>query len=190
MAHLQEVERRTNELASPAQPAARRTRLALGFAVAGAFSFWLPDVFIHVHAGPTLDVRHGWAITVLAPATFLLTYLIATRYARNFKWAAAAMLAGVWFSGGLFMTIAATFSGSEYIGGTGIWRAVAILLSVIPIVTYVLAAYDGSLFALLAVSVGALLFWGLRASWVLWSAGAAPDTLPKKPAARNKSKAA
>jgi hypothetical protein len=37
-------------------------------------------------------------------------------------------------------------------------------LSILPPVTYMFAAYDGSLFALLGVSVGALLLWGIRAS--------------------------
>jgi len=65
------------------------------------------------------------------------------------------------------MMLAGMASGSDFIGVTGVWRIVVIVLSVIPVVTYILAAYDGSLFALLAVTVGALLFWGLRTSWTL-----------------------
>jgi hypothetical protein len=38
------------------------------------------------------------------------------------------------------------------------------LLSILPPVTYMFATYDGGLFALLGVSVGALLFRGIRAS--------------------------
>ena len=38
--------------------------------------------------------------------------------------------------------------------------------SIIPLVTYMMAAYDGSLFALLAVSIGALLIWGVERSGI------------------------
>jgi len=101
------------------------------------------------------------------------------------------MLLGVWLSGGLFMTLAAMVSGSGFIGGTGVWRLVAIVLSVIPIVTYILAAYDGSLFALLAVTVGALILWGLRTSWILWREGSTMRSVSAaKPAIRNVTRAA
>ena len=67
------------------------------------------------------------------------------------------MLVGVWITGGLFMTIAAMASGSEFVGVNGVWRLVIIVLSVIPIVTYILATYDGSLFALLVLTLGTLM---------------------------------
>ncbi|HZP02940.1 MAG TPA: hypothetical protein VFD30_22010 [Terriglobia bacterium] len=170
-----------------------RCRLATSFAVAGAISFWLPDVLVHLHSGPTLDSRHGWAITILAPGSFLMAYVATRRFAlkRDFTWLGVAMLLGVWLSGGLFMTLAAMVSGSGFIGGTGVWRLVAIVLSVIPIVTYILAAYDGSLFALLAVTVGALILWGLRTSWILWREGSTMRSVSAaKPAIRNVTRAA
>ena len=85
---------------------------------------------------------------------------------RDFKWVGPAMLLGVWLTGGLFMTLA-TASGSGFVGVDGAGRLLIIVLSVIPIVTFILAAYDGSLFALLAVTLGALVFCGVRASWIL-----------------------
>lgn len=153
----------------------RRSALMLGFGTVGALSFWVPDVLIHLHAGPNLDSRHGWAITVVAPAILLMAYAIGRRFAvrQHFSWPGAMMLLGVWLSGGLFMTIAAMASGSEFIGGTGVWRLVAIVAAIIPIVTYVLASYDGSLFALLAVTVGGLLICGIRGSCILWNSGGA-----------------
>ena len=158
--------------ASQAGPARRmrRPRLAFSFALTGAFSFWVPDLIVHIHGGRTIDARHGLAISVAAPAMFLLAYVVARRFAAkwDFKWTGAAMLLGVWFSGGVFMALAATASGSELAGVSGISQLVLVALSVIPIVTYILAAYDGSLFALLTVTVGALVFSGVRASWTLW----------------------
>ena len=154
-----------------------RSELMVGFAALGAFSFWFPDVLLHLHAGPNLDSRHGWAITVLAPAIFLMAYVVARRFAgrQHFNWPGATMLLGVWLSGGLFMTLAAMASGSNFVGGTGLWRLVVIVVSIIPIVTYVLASYDGSLFALLAITVGGLLICGIRRSCMLWSSNGTPS---------------
>lgn len=87
------------------------------------------------------------------------------------------MLLGVWVSGGLFMTVASMASGSEFIGGSGLWRVVAIVAGIVPIVTYVLSSYDGSVFALLAVTVGSLLICGVHSSCMLWnSRGTRSDT--------------
>jgi hypothetical protein len=144
--------------------------LAIWFAVVGALSFWLPDVAIHIYAGRNLDSRHIWAITILAPTTFLLAYVVARTFAvkRDFTWLGAAMLLGVGVTGGLFITLAATASGSGLVGPPGIRDSLVMtVLSVIPGVVYMLAAYDGSFLALLAVSVGALLLWGVRTSWIL-----------------------
>ena len=160
----------------------KRRVLVLAFAATGAISFWLPDVAIHAQAGPNLDARHAWAITVLAPLIFLLVYLVARRLAtkRHFKMVGPIMLLGVWLSGGLFMTVAAILSRSEFIGGTGVWRLVMVFMSVIPIVTFILAASDGSLLALLAVTVGGLLILGFRSSVVLWSSAGTGDNLASK----------
>ena len=157
----------------------RRRKLALAFAAAGAISFWLPDVAIHAQGGPNLDVRHAWTITVLAPLTFLFAYLIARRLAlkRHFKMVGPTMLLGVWLSGGLFMTIGAILSRSEFIGGTGIWRLVMILMSIIPIVTFFLAANEGSVLALLAITAGGLLILGFRSSVVLSNSVGTEDNL-------------
>jgi hypothetical protein len=85
---------------------------------------------------------------------------------QDFKWVGPAMLLGVWLTGGLFMTLA-TASGSGFVGVDGVGRLLIIVSSLIPVVTFILAAYDGSLFALLAVTLGALLLLGVRASWIL-----------------------
>jgi len=147
--------------------------LALSFAIAGALSFWLPDVAVHIGAGANFDSRHVLVITILMPATFLLAYVVARTFAikRDFRWAGAAMLLGVWVTGGLFMTIAAMASGSAFVGASGMWRLVVIVLSVIPIVTFILARFDGSLFALLVVTLSALLLLNFRASRMLSTSG-------------------
>ena len=169
MAQVRGLSRGTTQVGSlPLPSATKRRRLALSFAVAGALSFWLPDVVVHIEVGPNFDSRHVWLCTILMPATFLLAYVVARSLGmkRDFKWVGPAMLLGVWFSGGLFMTLA-TAPGSGFVGVDGVGRLLIIVLSVIPVVTFILAAYDGSLFALLAVTLGALLLLGVRASWIL-----------------------
>ena len=150
-----------------------RPRLALSFAIAGALSFWSPDVAVHISAGPNFDSRQVWVITILMPAAFLLTYVVTRKFAlkREFRWVGVAMLLGVWITGGLFMTIAAMASGSEFAGASGVWRLVIIVLSVIPIVTFILATFDGSWFALLVVTLGALFLLGFRASRIVLTSG-------------------
>ena len=90
------------------------------------------------------------------------------------------MLLGVWLTGGLFMTFGAMASGSEFTGATGVWRLLVVAVSVIPIVTYILSAYDGSIFALLAVTAGALLLWSIRMSWTLLKSPVATSELKNK----------
>ena len=154
-----------------ASSSTKQLRLAILFAVAGALSFWLPDVAIHVRSARNFGSQQIWLITILLPAIFLLAYVVARWFGvkRDFKWVGASMLAGVWLTGGLFTTLAATASGGGFVGAGILGSLLITMLSVIPIVTYILAAYDGSLFALLAVTLGALLFCGVRASWKLYN---------------------
>jgi hypothetical protein len=134
-------------------------------ALIGGLSFWLPDLAAHVVAGRRFDSPHVRVITFLMPITFVIAYLIVRRFAakRDFRWVGGAMLLGVWLSGGLFMTLAATVSQGGFAGPDGVRGGLLMIaLSVVPIVTYMMAAYDGSLGALLAVTLGALLVVGAR----------------------------
>ena len=193
MAQVRGLSRGTTQVVSlPSPSGTKRRRLALSFAVAGALSFWLPDVVVHIIAGPNFDSRHVWVCTILMPATFLLAYVVARRFGmkRDFKWVGPAMLLGVWLTGGLFMTLA-TASGSGFVGVDGVGRLLIIVLSVIPVVTFILAAYDGSLFALLAVTLGALLLCGVRASWILLTyVPSRPGTTNDEPALQQRPKVA
>ena len=102
------------------------------------------------------------------------------------------MLLGVWLSGGVFMTLAAILSRSEFLGGTGLWRLVVIAISVIPVITFILAAYDGSLVALLVVTIGGLVVCGARSALVLWASnsGETSTTAVHTPTPPGHSKAA
>jgi hypothetical protein len=60
-----------NAGASNSRSTAKRSGLAFLFLATGAFSFWLPEISVHMHAGHNLDSPHGWAITLFSPAMFL-----------------------------------------------------------------------------------------------------------------------
>lgn len=134
--------------------------MILWLALLGGASFWLPDVAVHIVAGRGFDSPHVRVITFLMPATFLIAYLIARRFLakRSFKWVGAAMLLGVWLTGGVFMTAAATASQGGFAGPGGVRGGLLMIaLSIVPLVTFMMATYDGSLGALIAVTIGALL---------------------------------
>jgi hypothetical protein len=151
--------------------------LTLWLAVAGGLSFWLPDLAIHVAAKlDSAPARWDAALIFLPPGTFLLTYLIARRDAarRGFKRVGVAMLVGVWLTSGTFMAITATTTerGFAHPGILG-WLG-TIVLSIFPMVMFYFAAYEGSLFALLVLILGALLFWGARSSAAVYSSHRRP----------------
>ncbi len=143
----------------------KQRRIILWLALIGGVGFWLPDVAVHVVAGQGFDSPHVRLITVLMPATFVIAYLIARKFAarRDFKWVGAAMLLGVWLTGGVFMTVAATASHGGFAGPDGVRGGLLMIaMSVVPLVTYMMSAYDGSLGALMVVTFGALLLGGAR----------------------------
>ena len=77
------------------------------------------------------------------------------------------MLLGAWLTGGLFMMISATAAGGGFVGPNGIaGTLLVLLLSLFPIYTCVMATYDGSLFALLAATLGPFLIWCVQSSGI------------------------
>ncbi len=148
----------------------KQPRLAFAFAAAGALAFWVPDVVAHVMAGREFNSSHVKAITLALPITFLIAYVSLRKVAahRGYRPLGVAMLMGVWLTGGFFMMIAAMASGGGFASADGVRHSLFITaLSVIPLVTYMMATYDGSLFALLAVTVGSFLTWSVGRNGML-----------------------
>ncbi|MFZ0292419.1 MAG: hypothetical protein WAL52_02365 [Candidatus Sulfotelmatobacter sp.] len=99
------------------------------------------------------------------PLTFLFAYLVCRRLAvmRDFNWEGVAMLLGVWLTAGLFMTLAATASGGGFAGPDGVPGGLLLtVLCIFPPITLMFATYDGSGLAMLAVTIGGLLFWAVQ----------------------------
>lgn len=135
--------------------------LAFLFAMAGAISFWLPDVVTHF-AVRDFDVPQVRLVTLLMPLSFLCIYLLARKFgrARDFQWLGGVMLVGVWFTGGVFMSIAATPSGGGFGGPNGMKGGLLMAtLGALPPVTLMMSVYDGAGLALLIVTLGTLVTW-------------------------------
>jgi hypothetical protein len=110
-----------------------------------------------------------WAVSVVCPLTFLATFFFCRWLDKNaltkrIKRIGPSLIAGVWIFGGLFIMVGASFSSGGFASPNGIkWAVMSTLLSVVPIYTFILATYDGSLFALLLVTSVAAVSWAVRA---------------------------
>jgi hypothetical protein len=140
-------------------PMMRRTRpgILLGFKVAcaGGLAFWTPDTVIHAIYRDSFDSVGVLIITVVMPLTLLASLFVCARRFRMTAGAAAIrMLAGVWLPGGAFMALGASFSGGGFFSFDGFRVGLGLIaMSLLPPVTFMMAAYDGSLGALLLVTL-------------------------------------
>jgi hypothetical protein len=131
----------------------------------GAIGFWLPDTLLHAWRRYDFTDRDVWAVSVVCPLTFLATFFLCRWLDKNnlTRRIGLSLIAGVWIFGGLFMMLGASFSSGGFASPNGIkWAVMSTLLSVVPIYTFLLATYDGSLFALLLVTSVAAVSWAVR----------------------------
>jgi hypothetical protein len=126
---------------------------AKGLFISGALAFWLPEIVLYAWTRQGLNRK---LVTFLLPSIFLLVYLLVSilRPKRIPKPSAAIfMVLGVVFLGTLAMTIGATIPGAGF-RGDPISTLLAVLLgTVVPIYAFIGATYDGSLYALIFVSI-------------------------------------
>ncbi len=66
---------------------------------------------------------------------------------------ACSFLAGIWLLGNIMMMVSASFSGGGFSQGKAWEVVIVLLLGLIPIYTFILATYGGSLGALLIVTL-------------------------------------
>jgi len=119
----------------------------------GALSFWLPEIALYSWTGHELNRK---LVTLLLPCTFLLIYLLVSipRPKRMPKPSAAIfMVLGVIFLGTLAMTIGAAILGAGFRGDAVSTLLAVLLRTAIPIYAFIGATYDGSLYALIVVSI-------------------------------------
>ena len=136
----------------------------------GAAGFWLPDVALHALRRFDFSGRDVWIVTAIAPLTLLITFLVVKRVGKGSatRQIGLPLLVGVWLFGGLFMMLGASFSGGGLMSPNGIrFVLLTALLSVIPPYTFILATYDGALYALLIVTAVGCVVWVVQRSGVL-----------------------
>lgn len=129
----------------------KRIKWAFLYALSGAIVFWTPDILLHAIARYDFSGVHSCVITILLPPLTLAGVLTLWKLPppEQHQLIAPLMLVGIWLSGGLAMTVAATFTGGGFAveeGRQGLW------LGAIPPFTLMMASYDGALFALLITS--------------------------------------
>jgi len=130
------------------------TILGFELALLSATGFWAPDTLVHAIRAYKFESSGVIVISIVMPLSLLLVLALAKRamHVDPLKHIGA-ILAGVWFLGGLFMMLGASFSGGGFNGSQGWrWAITSTLLSLFPPYTFVLAIYDGSLLALLLVT--------------------------------------
>jgi len=129
----------------------------------GAAGFWLPDTFLHaLGANRMFSWYDPRILTIVLPLTFLATFLALRRLKKGVRpqHLGLLMLAGVWIFGVLPMMIGDSFAGARFIASIGVYLSgLLLLLSLLPVYTFVMATYDGSQFALALVALATLVAW-------------------------------
>ena len=126
---------------------------AKGLFLLGALSFWLPEIFLDVWTRQELN---GKLVTFLLPSTFFVAYLLALvlRPQRSVQPSAAIfMVLGVVFLGTFAMAVGATLRGAGFLEHPGSTLLGVLLGTVVPIYAFIAATYNGSLYALVFVSI-------------------------------------
>lgn len=126
---------------------------AKGLFLLGALAFWLPEILLYAW---TRSALNGKLVTFLLPTTLVLIYLVVLKFRprrSTYPSAAVFMVLGVVFLGTLAMTIGATLRGGGFLEHPGTTLLAVLLGTVIPIYAFIAATYDGSLYALLFVSI-------------------------------------
>jgi hypothetical protein len=104
-----------------------------------------------------VDVIGALPMTALMSAILVAVYFVATRYTKVAEPAPSIALflgTGVWILGPLSMTLAATFLGGGFSKGNGVENVgYVLLLTVFPPGTFMMSTYDGSLGALILMSI-------------------------------------
>jgi hypothetical protein len=135
------------------------SRLALAFS-AGALTFWSPVIIARLAFGETLAV-----FLAIVPFTLVLPVLVCLALDALARWCTAprpqlalAMITGIWATGPFFITLALTFTPGEGFHQAGAWSFVGLGSALFPVYTFMMAAYEGLLFAVIFTTVGLIVF--------------------------------
>jgi hypothetical protein len=122
------------------------------YVIVAAVAFWLPDIALHA----ITKYRFGGWYELLS-LTFLLPLFSCVAVAYSWKrsgdigkflpasWSA---VLGIWLFGPVMMLVSASFSGGGFATAGG-WQTAVLGTGLFPMFTFMMSAYDGTLFAVL-----------------------------------------
>jgi len=120
----------------------------------GSFAFWLPSVILHAvkgddyfrHLRVLAYVQVFSTLGALVSIWLLRGWIVPPR--RIAPW----MLLGIWMLGPFWLSVNATFDGGGFAREGG-WLGVIISILLFPVITPLLAVYDGSILNLLMITL-------------------------------------
>jgi len=122
----------------------------------GGLLFWLPDTVTHLIRNAQFDRHDVMVVTLLMPLCLCAGWVAASMIlTRSLASVAPQFLLGIWVTGGLLMSLGWMLSTPSPVHSL----AISTLLGIIPIYTFMAATYDGSLGALVLVSIVLFLAW-------------------------------
>lgn len=135
----------------------------------GTAALWLPEIALYAWQRQELNTS---LVTFLLPSALVSAYLLVSifREKRIVRPSAAVfMVLGVVFLGTLATTIGATIRGAGFLESPGSTLLAVLLGTMVPIYAFIAATYDGSLYALIFVSILMPLVHLLfeRQSWII-----------------------
>ena len=135
--------------------------MTLRLACFAAIAFWGPSVVVHTFRKDLFGRSDILALTIAMPLALFLSWAACAKSFHITRRAAALpMLCGIWLLGGLCMSLSATFSGGGFAGPNGVRDTLLVIaMSLLPVYTFIMATYDGSLGALLVGSLVLFLGW-------------------------------
>ena len=133
----------------------RRATKALTHALLGAFVFWTPNIVVHWIIAYRFSGFVVIGLTVLLPAVTILFF-------RGFLWPslkqesrlspALFAVLGIWIAGPSMLTFSASFCGGG-LTQPDAWRFFVFGTLLFPLFTFVMSAYDGTVFAVLLTTL-------------------------------------
>ena len=140
---------------------ANRTRKWIVLPLIGGLSFWLPDSMMHLIRSVRFDRSDVWITTISMLFSLSVAWIFTSKFlGRNLRFVAPHLLLGIWITGGLMMSLGWISSTPHPLKSV----AISGVLGIIPMFTFMAAAYDGSLLALLLASIVLFSAWIWRMS--------------------------
>jgi hypothetical protein len=133
----------------------RRATKALTHALLGALVFWTPNVVVHWIIAYRFSGFVVIGLTVLLPAVTILffhAFLWPSLKQESRLSAALFAVLGIWITGPSMLTFSASFCGGG-LTQPDAWRFFVFGTLLFPLFTFVMSAYDGTLFALLLTTL-------------------------------------